>query len=307
MKLPTVVIQGATASGKTSLSVDLCHTLKDHGYPAEIVNADSMLVYRGMDIGTAKPTMADRRGIPHHLIDIMNISDTASVVAFRDHAREAITDCHHRDVIPVVVGGSALYLHAIVDILDFPPRNTDVRDRLQRDMESDGVCAMYAKLEALAPQAAATIGPADSRRIIRALEALELQGEFRSQLPAWRYELDGVIQIGLEISRPAMDSRIEARVGKMWELGFVNEVRGLLGRGLKDSPTASRAIGYLEILKYLDGELSEDEAKERTVIKTRQFSRKQLSWWRRDTRITWVDASVTASMLYADLVPHLKV
>ena len=285
---PVVVLLGATATGKSSLAVDLACQMSASGHPAEVVNADSMLVYRGMDIGTAKPTTQERRGIPHHLIDIMNISEPASVALFQSLARAAIADCRTRGVTPIVVGGSALYLHAIIDHFDFPPTDESLRARLTSDMENLGTEAMYDRLRTLAPEAASGIEPNNSRRIVRALESIALTGSFKSTLPPWTYALTDVIQIGLDITRPDMDRRIETRVDHMWDQGFVEEVRGLLDKGLRDGPTASRAIGYRQIIDYLDGQTTEQQAKDLTMVRTRQFSRKQLSWWRRDPRVHWI-------------------
>jgi len=292
VKLPVIVLLGATATGKSSLAVDMACELGDDGRPAEVVNADSMLVYRGMDIGTAKPTMAERRGVPHHLIDIMDISEPASVALFQGLARDVIAACRRRGVIPIVVGGSALYLHAIIDQFEFPPTSHTLRTRLTDEMDAIGVEAMYDRLRSLDPQAASGIEPNNSRRIVRALESIQLTGTFRSTLPEWTYALDDVVQIGLDIDRAEMDARIAARVRKMWDQGFVSEVQDLLQHDLRESPTASRAIGYRQIIDYLDGEITEQQAKESTVVKTRQFSRKQLSWWRRDPRVHWYPVGI---------------
>jgi len=287
---PVIVLVGATATGKSSLAIDMACEMSARGRPAEVVNADSMLVYRGMDIGTAKPTVSERRGIPHHLIDIMDITEPASVALFQGLARDAIADCRKRGVVPIVVGGSALYLHAIIDQFDFPPTSEALRTKLAQEMTTLGVEAMYDRLRTLDAEAARGIEPNNSRRIVRALESIELTGSFRSTLPEWTYALDGVVQIGLEIDREEMDRRIAARVEQMWDQGFVAEVEGLLSRGLRTSPTASRAIGYRQIIDYLDGTITEAQAKDLTKVKTRQFSRKQLSWWRRDPRVHWYSA-----------------
>ncbi len=292
--LPVIVLVGATATGKSALAVDLALALAGAGHPAEVVNADSMLVYRGMDIGTAKPSLAERRGVAHHLIDIMDIDQPASVALFQGLARAAIEDCRARGAVPIVVGGSALYLHAVIDRFDFPPTDPAVRQRLTRQCETEGVAAMYQRLEALDPGAAAGIQPGNVRRIIRALEAIELTGEFRSRLPDWSYALGEVVQLGLDSGRDQMDQRIRRRVERMWEQGFVEEVRRLRDRGLAEAPTASRAIGYRQVLDHLAGRTSEEEARETTVVRTRQFSRKQLSWWKRDPRIHWLAVGTKA-------------
>lgn len=292
--LGVIVVAGATATGKSELAVGLAEALGRRGLPAEVVNADSMLVYKGMDIGTAKPTMAERRGIPHHLIDIMDVAEPASVAVFQDLARTAIADCRDRGVVPILAGGSALYLHAIIDHFDFPPTDPALRARLTQELEEKGADTMWQRLSALDPEAASGIDRGNTRRIVRALESIELTGSFRSTLPDWTYALPAVVQVGLRIERDEMDARIAARVGRMWEQGFVEEVQGLLGHGLRGSPTASRAIGYRQIIQFLDGEITEAQARESTIVRTRQFSRKQLSWWRRDPRIRWVPAGTGA-------------
>ena len=298
---PVVVLLGATATGKSSLAIDLACEMAAGGQPAEVVNADSMLVYRGMDIGTAKPTMEERRGIPHHLIDIMDICEPASVALFQGLAREAIADCRQRGVVPIVVGGSALYIHAIVDQFDFPPTDEALRARLTEEMERVGVQEMYERLRALDVEAARGIEPNNSRRIVRALESVELTGTFRSILPEWTYALDNVVQIGLDIDRTEMDHRIASRVEHMWAQGFVAEVAGLLGHGLRTAPTASRAIGYRQIIDHLDSKTTEQQAKDLTSVRTRQFSRKQLSWWRRDPRVRWYPVGIDAQDLLLSL------
>ncbi|MDR0783051.1 MAG: tRNA (adenosine(37)-N6)-dimethylallyltransferase MiaA [Propionibacteriaceae bacterium] len=299
VSLPVITLVGATATGKSSLAIELARALRQAGQPAEVVNADSMLVYRGMDIGTAKPTTEEQSGVVHHLIDIMDLGQTASVAVFQELARAAIADCRARGVLPIVVGGSALYLHAIIDQFVFPPTDEVVRARLTGELETIGAEAMYARLQQADPDAAAGIEPANSRRIIRALEAIELSGTFRSTLPTWTYALDNVHQIGLQIDREEMDRRIAIRVEAMWRQGLVKEVRALLDQGLRDSPTACRAIGYRQVIAYLDGTISETEAQQLTIIKTRQFSRKQLSWWKRDPRISWLDLGAQPSAVLA--------
>ncbi|MDR2931285.1 MAG: tRNA (adenosine(37)-N6)-dimethylallyltransferase MiaA [Propionibacteriaceae bacterium] len=297
MTLPVIVLVGATATGKSGLAIDLAVELGRGGLPTEVVNADSMLVYRGMDIGTAKPTLAERRGIPHHMIDIMEIDQAASVAQFQVLARAAIERCRERGVMPIVVGGSALYLHAIIDQFDFPPSDPQVRADLEAAADQQGTAVLYERLMAKDPAVAAAIQPGNTRRIIRALESIQLTGGFHSTLPTWRYAVPGVIQIGIQIERDAMDRRIAERVERMWQAGFVDEVRGLAERGLASTPTASRAIGYRQILQGLDHDITMEQAKQATIIKTRQFSRKQLSWWRRDERVTWFPVGVDAQQL----------
>lgn len=282
-----LALNGPTASGKSSLAVDVAVRLGARGRPAEVVNADSMLVYRGMDIGTAKPSVAERRGVRHHLVDVMEVTQTASVADFQAMARAAIADCHARGVVPVVVGGSALYMRAILDVFDFPGTDADVRARWEAELARVGPEALHARLAELAPAAAAEILPGNGRRIVRALEVVTLTGGFAPTLPTWTYALPGVAQWGLELPRDQMDARIDARVDQMWADGLVDEVRGLVGRGLREGRTASMALGYRQVLAFLDGETTEQEAIDATKRGTRRFARKQLSWFRRDHRIAW--------------------
>ena len=290
MSVLTLALLGPTASGKSALAVRLAVHLTAHSRPAEIVNADSMLVYRGMDIGTAKPTEEGREGIPHHLIDILDIDQTATVADFQRLARESITSCHDRGVVPIVVGGSALYLRAILDEFAFPGTDPAVRAELEAELSEHGSLAMYERLALLAPEAAAEMQPMNGRRIVRALEVIALTGSYRATLPEHRYALPGVVQVGLAIDRAEMDARIDARVDEMWAKGLVAEVAALAERGLREGRTASRALGYQQVLAYLDGRCTEEQAAKDTAAGTRRFARKQLGWWRRDPRIVWVDA-----------------
>ena len=288
--LPILVLNGPTASGKSSLAVEVAVTLMGRGHPAEVVNTDSMLVYRGMDIGTAKPTSAERRGVPHHLVDIMDVTQTASVADFQVLARATIEACRARGVLPIVVGGSALYMRAILDHFEFPGTDAAVRARWEAELDRVGSEAMHAVLAERAPATAAEILPGNGRRIVRALEVLELTGGHTPNLPAWTYALEGVVAVGLELDRAVMDRRIAERVDQMWADGLVEEVRALERAGLREGVTASRAIGYRQVLQFLDGELSEEEAREAIVRATRRFARTQLGWFRRDARVTWYPA-----------------
>ncbi|MDR0283376.1 MAG: tRNA (adenosine(37)-N6)-dimethylallyltransferase MiaA, partial [Propionibacteriaceae bacterium] len=299
--IPVIVLAGATATGKSAFAVDLALWFRGRGQAAEVVNADSMLQYRGMDIGTAKPSLAERRGVRHHLIDIMDVAEPASVAVFQSLARTAITDCRARGAVPILVGGSALYLHAVIDAFDFPPTDPVIRARLTAEVAERGTEPLYSRLAAQSPETARGIDPGNARRIVRALEAIELTGEFTPSLPDWTYAIPPVTQLGLAITRSDMDARIAARVEAMWRAGFVDEVRGLLEGGLRGSPTAARAIGYRQIIAYLDGTMTADEAKESTVIRTRQFARKQLAWWRRDPRLTWLPAGTPVAGVAAAL------
>lgn len=300
--IPVLAINGPTASGKTAAAVEVARLLATEGIKAEIVNADSMLVYRGMDIGTAKPTEAERGGIPHHLIDIMDVTQSASVADFQLLARQAIEACRARAVVPLLTGGSALYVHAIVDDFSFPGTDPEVRARLEAELEQVGPAAMHARLVGLNPLAAAGILPGNARRTVRALEVIELTGSFNSTLPGWNYALGDVVQFGLEVPRDVLDQRIERRVEQMWADGLVAEVRHLVGRGLREGRTAWRALGYRQVLAFLDGDLTEDAARLATGAGTRRFARKQLGWFRRDPRINWLPVEAGAAEQIAAVV-----
>ncbi|MCL2489623.1 MAG: tRNA (adenosine(37)-N6)-dimethylallyltransferase MiaA [Propionibacteriaceae bacterium] len=283
-----IALVGPTATGKSAFGISVAQTLIAGGHPAEIVNGDSMLVYRGMDIGTAKPSVAERAGVPHHLIDVLDVTETASVAQFQGMARAAIADCQARGVLPILVGGSALYVHAILDEMDFPGTDPGVRARWEAELARVGPQALHDELARRNPAVAAEILPGNGRRIVRALEVIELTGSFQPRLPVPAYALPGVVQVGLSIERDELDARIDARVEAMWHQGFVDEVRGLDAKGLRQGMTASRALGYRQVLAMLDGEVSKDEAKAATKQATRRFARKQMGWFRRDARIRWL-------------------
>ncbi len=285
----TVVVVGPTASGKSGLAIALAERLMESGRPAEIVNADSMLVYRGMDIGTAKPSADERNRVVHHLVDVLDVTETATVAQFQTRARAAIADCRARAVVPVVVGGSALYIRAIVDDFVFPGTDPAVRSRWEAELAEVGAPALHERLARLDPAAAVAIEPANGRRVVRALEVIELTGQpYAAQLPERRYLLPGVVQLGLTVERPVLDLRIEQRVASMWAAGLVDEVVRLAERGLREGVTASRALGYRQVLELLDGLIDESEAQRRTVVATRRFARRQDSWFRQDARISWL-------------------
>jgi tRNA dimethylallyltransferase len=298
----TVVLVGPTAAGKSRLAAALVRRYAQDGQLAEVVNADSMLVYRGMDIGTAKPSEVERAEIRHHMIDLMDVDQNATVAEFQQLARAAIADCRARNVIPIVVGGSALYVRAIVDDFEFPGTDPALRARLERELMTQGAERLHQRLSDVDPVAAARILPGNARRIVRALEVIELTGgPFSAVLPEHRYALPDVVQIGLAIERSALDARIAVRVEAMWAAEFVEEVRRLASAGLRDSMTASRALGYRQVLRYLEGEISEAEARELTIVGTRKFARRQDAWFRKDVRIAWVsyDHPDLVSAVYA--------
>jgi len=280
---PVVAVVGPTAAGKTDLAVALAPRLG-----GEVVNADAMQLYRGMDIGTAKPTRAQRRGVPHHVLDVLDITQTATVAEFQHLARAAVDRCRAHAVVPVLVGGSALYVRAVLDRFEFPGTDPAVRERLEDELAAVGAPALHTRLSTVDPAAAAAILPTNGRRVVRALEVVELTGRpFSATLPSKVYAYDRVVQIGLDVPRDLLDQRIEARVGRMWEAGFVDEVRRL-EPGLRQGRTAARALGYAQVLEFLAGESSEQEARERTVRATRRFARRQDSWFRKDERIRWL-------------------
>jgi tRNA dimethylallyltransferase len=283
-QLPIVAVVGATASGKTGLSLDLAERL--HG---EVVNTDAMQVYRGMDVGTAKLPPDQRRGIPHHLLDTLTVREPATVAEFQRWARDVIDRLRAKGATPVLVGGSALYTRAILDRFEFPGTDDAVRARWERELESRGAPALHQVLAERDPEAAAQILPENGRRIVRALEVVELTGKpFSAGLPVLEYADPDTVQIGVDIDRETLDQRIAARVDAMFTSGFVEEVRHLLDHGLADGRTAPRAIGYREVVAHLRGELTEDEARERTAQATRRFARRQDSWFRKDSRVVWI-------------------
>jgi len=282
---PIVAIVGPTAAGKTSLSLDLAERL--HG---EIVNTDAMQLYRGMDIGTAKLPVAERRGIPHHLLDVLSVREPATVAEFQGWAREVIAALRAEEKPPVLVGGSALYTRAVLDRFEFPGTDPELRARWEAELAVRGASALHALLAERDPDAAARILPDNGRRIVRALEVIELTGRpFSASLPRLEYVDPATVQIGIRIDRALLEQRVEQRVAVMFDAGLVDEVRRLLDDGLAEGRTASRAIGYQQVIKHLAGELTLDEARERTVIATRQFARRQLAWWKTDPRITWIE------------------
>jgi tRNA dimethylallyltransferase len=285
----TVVLVGPTAAGKSHLAAELVRHYRAEKKPAEIVNADSMLIYRGMDIGTAKPSVSERAEIRHHMIDLLDVNETWTVAEFQQVARAAIADCQTRNVVPIVVGGSALYVRAIIDNFEFPGTDPVLRARLESELATLGAERLHQRLIDVDPVAAGRILPGNSRRIVRALEVIELTGQpFSALLPEHHYRLHDVVQIGLAIDRLTLDVRIAARVDAMWNAGFVNEVRRLTAIGLRKSQTACRALGYRQVLRFLDGEISEAQARELTISATRRFARRQDSWFRKDPRIHWL-------------------
>jgi tRNA dimethylallyltransferase len=288
-----IAVVGPTAAGKSELGIELALRLG-----GEVVNADSMQLYRGMDVGTAKLTVEERRGVPHHLLDVWDVTRGASVADYQRAARETITQITARGRVPLLVGGSGLYVRAVLDDLEFPGTDPELRARLEAELAELGPAALHARLAGRDPAAAASILPSDGRRVVRALEVIEMTGRpFAASMPSYADAADAT-QIGLAVPRPELDERIAARVERMWSAGLVEEVRRLERRGLRDGRTASRALGYAQVLRFLSGQCGEEQAKEETVRATRRFARRQESWFRRDPRVRWIgyDAPVERAL-----------
>ncbi|OXM44415.1 tRNA dimethylallyltransferase [Amycolatopsis alba DSM 44262] len=280
-----VAVVGPTATGKTALAVELALTLG-----GEVVNADALQLYRGMDIGTAKATAEERRGVPHHLLDVLDVTETASVAAYQRDARERVEELLGAGRVPILTGGSGLYVQAVLDDLKFPGTDPAVRTRLTAEADEIGVAAMHARLTELDPIAATAILPTNTRRIVRALEVIEITGEpFSANLPKPGPARYGTVLIGIDREPAELDARVDRRVEIMFEAGLVGEVETLLGLGLRDGLTASRALGYQQVIAALDGDGDFQAAAEATAQATRRFVRRQRSWFRRDKRVEWFD------------------
>lgn len=281
---PVVAVVGPTAVGKSDLAVAVAHRLG-----GEVVNSDSMQLYRGMDVGTAKLPLEERHGVRHHLLDVLDVTESASVAEFQRWAREVIADCRARGVAPVLVGGSALYTRAVLDRFEFPGTDPELRARLERELGRVGPEALHRRLSEVDPEAGWRIISTNGRRIVRALEVVQLTGKpFSASLPRLEYADPDTVQIGLDCPRDVLDERIALRVRRMWDAGLVDEVRRLTSAGLREGRTASRALGYQQVLAHLAGECTEQEAYDATVRGTRRFARRQDSWFRKDPRIHWL-------------------
>lgn len=279
---PVIAVVGPTGSGKSDLAVGLALELD-----GEVINADSMQFYRGMDIGTAKISVEERRGVPHHLLDTLDVTEEASVSDFQRQARSVIDAIHRRGKRAILAGGSGLYVRAALDVLEFPGTDPAIRRRLENEAALEGEAGLRSRLERLDPVSAARLG--DTRRVIRALEVYELTGRpFSSYMPKREY-VRPAVQIGLEVDREALRARLALRVHRMVENGLLEEVSRLESSGLRQGKTASRALGYAQFLKVLDGVSDISEAAEETIVATRQFARRQLTWFRADSRIAWLD------------------
>lgn len=281
-----IAVVGPTAAGKSDLGVALARH-----FDGEVVNADSMQLYRGMDIGTAKLTTEERGGVPHHLLDIWDVTETASVAEYQRLARAEIDKLLAQGRTPVLVGGSGLYVRGALDAMEFPGTDPEVRARLEAEVTLRGPGALHARLAAADPAAAQAILPSNGRRIVRALEVIEITGRpFTANLPGHESVYD-TVQIGVDVARPELDERIALRVDRMWEAGLVDEVRTLEAAGLRGGITASRALGYQQVLAALAGECTQEEARAETVRATKRFARRQDSWFRRDPRVHWLSGA----------------
>ncbi len=279
-----LAVVGPTATGKSELALEVAERVG-----GEVVNADALQLYRGMDVGTAKVPPGQRRGIPHHQLDVLEVTDEASVAAYQRAARADVDAIRARGAHPVLVGGSGLYVRAALDRLDIPPTDPAVRGRLEDEAGAEGGPALHARLASLDPVAAERIAPGNVRRVVRALEVVELTGRpFSASMPT-REHVHPTLTVGLALPREVLDARISARVDRMWSSGLLAEVADLAGRGLRSGRTASRALGYGQALAQLDGRMSEDEARADTARATRRFARRQESWFRADPRVVWLD------------------
>jgi len=288
---PLVVIVGATGTGKSAFALELAQRLDDAGRSAEIVNVDAMQLYRGMDIGTAKLPLAERRGIPHHMLDVLELDDEASVAWYQPRARAAVDGVLERDAVPILVGGSGLYVSSVIFDFAFPARDAAVRARLEAELDAEGLATMYERLRAVAPATAARVDPFNGRRIVRALEVHELaeagHGGALPERPAlWR----SAHIVGLSVPRSVLTARLDERVAQMWRSGLIDEVASLVSAGTTFGTTAARAIGYRQALAQLRGEETEADAIAETQRLTRRYARRQVSWFTRYADVDWIDA-----------------
>jgi len=298
---PVIAVVGPTATGKSDLALDVADLL---GGPeaVEAVNADAMQLYRGMDVGTAKLAPHERRGVAHHQLDVLDVTDEASVAAYQRHARADIAAVHARGRRAVLVGGSGLYVRAVLDELDFPGTDPELRRRLEARAEREGTATLHAELAARDPVAAAQILPSNTRRVVRALEVVELTGRpFSATLPKHRYHLPA-LQVAIDVPREELDRRIAARARAMLDGGLLDETRDLLAAGLAKGRTASRAVGYAQAIAVLEGRMDLDDAHAAITTATRQLARRQEKWFRRDPRVHWLPPSPALPQRVVDLL-----
>jgi tRNA dimethylallyltransferase len=290
MQSKLIAVVGPTGVGKSDLGLSVVNQIKAAGGKAEVINSDSMQFYRGMDIGTAKLTLEERGDIEHHLIDWLEISDESTAAEYQAVARPLIEGLQRQGITPVIVGGSMLYVAALLNTFEFPARDADLRSQLEADLEEVGPHEMHRRLKALDPSAANRITPENGRRTVRALEIVTITGEpFAAALPEKTESWQPVLEIGINGSRENLLTRLEQRVSQMWKQGLVQEVEALIPFGIRNGKTSSRAIGYSQALAQIDGELSQEEAIADTVRLTQKYARRQMSWFRRDDRINWLD------------------
>jgi len=288
--LTLLAVVGPTGTGKSDLGIAVAQHLTKTGRPAEIINIDSMQFYRGMDIGTAKLPAADRGGIPHHLLDYLDITEESTAAQYQELARPLIVELQARGIIPILVGGSMLYIASVLNDFEFPGTDPELRAKLEADLEEYGPIELHRRLAAIDAVAASRIIPQNGRRVVRALEIVQMTGRpFAAALPEVPTEWQPSLQIGLNGPREELIPRLELRVQRMWQQGLVTEVEVLLERGLREAKTAKRAIGYAQALAQLDGEITEEAAIADTVRLTQKYARRQMSWFRRDGRINWLD------------------
>jgi tRNA dimethylallyltransferase len=280
-----IAVVGPTAAGKSDLGIALARE-----FGGEVVNADSMQLYRGLDIGTAKLTEAERAGVPHHLLDIWDVTERAAVAEYQRLARTEVDALLAAGRVPVLVGGSGLYVDAVLGGFDFPGTDPELRAGLEARLEAEGSAALHADLAARDPRSAAAILPSNGRRVVRALEVVLLTGApFQASLPGAGYHYPGTVRVGLGVEKAELDERITRRVAIMWGKGLVDEVVGLIPQGLREGETAGRALGYQQVLDFLDGHCTEQEARDQTALRTRQFARRQEKWFRRAQDTVWLD------------------
>ena len=291
MPAQLIAVVGSTGTGKSELAIRIAENFRQDGQEAEIVNADAMQLYKGMDIGTAKLPIDDRRGIEHHLVDVLEVTQESTAAEYQKIARAKILEIQSRGAMPILVGGSMLYVAAVLNNFEFPVRDKDLRASLEQELLELGPNAMHQKLVELDASAASRIDPENGRRIVRALEIVTLTGEpFAAALPSEIESWQEVLEIGLRMDREILVAKLAERVRGMWSKGMVEETKHLVSKGLRESVTAGYAIGYAQALAQLDGELNQEEAIESTTKLTQKYARRQMSWFKRDTRINWLDA-----------------
>ena len=291
MPAQLIAVVGSTGTGKSELAIRIAETFRQDGQEAEIVNADAMQLYKGMDIGTAKLPINERRGIEHHLVDVLEVTQESTAAEYQKMARAKILEIQSRRAMPILVGGSMLYVAAVLNNFEFPVRDKDLRASLEQELLELGPNAMHQKLVELDASAASRIDPENGRRIVRALEIVTLTGEpFAAALPDEIESWQEVLEIGLRMDREILVAKLAERVRGMWSRGMVEETKLLVSQGLRESVTAGYAIGYAQALAQLDGELSQEQAIESTTKLTQKYARRQMSWFKRDTRINWLDA-----------------